>query len=150
MGKVLFLLFVAIYANSLAAVVKYRDCGSHEGKALQVSVSPCREQPCILIKDTNTTIDIIFTTSKDIKTVIVKLNGVIGGIPLPFPIPDPHACTNPTSQLKCPLKAGIKQHFHLQMPVKEEYPSLKLEAELYLMDEKENTIICVEIPLQIK
>ena len=63
-------------------------------------------------------------TGKDIENVTVKLVGVIGTLDIPFPLPYPHACIHPKSQLVCPLKAGKMQHFRLQLPVREEYPSV--------------------------
>ncbi|XP_065059900.1 NPC intracellular cholesterol transporter 2-like [Rhopilema esculentum] len=134
---------------SQAMMVKYKDCGS-KSIISEVDVSPCTSQPCVLIKGSNETIDVHFTPEKDIKSVAVNLQGIIGGVPLPFPVPHPDACSWPGSGLKCPLKKGQQQHYTMQLPVRHSYPSLKLLAKLSLVDQTKSALVCVEIALQIK
>eukprot|EP00112_Aurelia_sp_Birch-Aquarium-sp1_P007330 Seg1798.8 transcript_id=Seg1798.8/GoldUCD/mRNA.D3Y31 product="NPC intracellular cholesterol transporter 2" protein_id=Seg1798.8/GoldUCD/D3Y31 len=130
--------------------VKFRDCGSKGAKASKVNVTPCTSLPCGLIRGKNASIDIFFTPEKKVSKVTASLEGIISGVKVPFPIPHSDACNWPLSKLKCPLPSGKEQDYQLQLPVKKFYPKLKLLAETYLKDDKGNTLICVEIALEIK
>eukprot|EP00794_Sanderia_malayensis_P020003 gene20003-21964_t len=149
-GNFNFAVFLAFIYTAQCLIVNVRDCGSNLGKYGQVEITPCNEQPCPLIRGKNVTIDVHFTPTVAIDKADAKLYGVIAGIPVPFPIPHSHVCDYAPSKVKCPLKAGVEQVYELELPVSKEYPEMKLEAKLSLIDEKSTkTIFCVEMPVHI-
>ena len=50
------------------------------------------------------------------------VHGLIAGIPVPFPIPNPDACHN--SSLTCPLTSGTNYVYTQGITVLKEYPSV--------------------------
>lgn len=53
------------------------------------------------------------------KTVV---HGIIDGVPVPFPIPNPDVCED--HGITCPMPAEEPQTFKAILPVKSEYPSV--------------------------
>lgn len=54
--------------------------------------------------------------------VKAEVFGVIGGVPIPFALNNPNACSN--SGLTCPLVAGDLYTYKASLPVKRIYPSV--------------------------
>lgn len=77
-------------------------------------------------------IKVSISAGNDVKSVKVALIGVIGGVPIPFPVPHPEACSYPPSKLVCPLKANEKQKFHMALPVRKEYPAVCITLSMIL------------------
>jgi ML domain len=51
--------------------------------------------------------------------------GVIARIDIPFPLPNPNACSN--SNVACPVQAGQLYKYQNYIFVKEEYPSVSFD-----------------------
>ncbi|XP_002741349.1 NPC intracellular cholesterol transporter 2-like [Saccoglossus kowalevskii] len=145
----LFALFcVAVLPSiSLQKTVTYKDCGSVMGSIQSVEVSPCSSEPCVFKKSSNVTITIHFTAKEAVTKATSSVHGIIGGVPIPFPLPQPDACKD--SGLKCPLVSGQAYDFQQQLEVKSSYPSLKLVVEWEIKDQANKDIVCIEVPAQI-
>ena len=132
----------------VAGKTPYKSCGSASGKLLNVTVSGCTGNPCILKKGTDASFAIGFTAGKDITAVKAVVHGIISGIPIPFPIPNADGCKN--SNLVCPLKSGQTYLYKDAIPVAASYPSIRLVVKWELEDENGKDIVCIEVPAQIE
>lgn len=63
-------------------------------------------------------------TAAEVKKINAVVYGVLEGVPIPFPLPNPDGCTN--SGLKCPLEKGTPYKYHSIIPVKKIYPAVSL------------------------
>ncbi|KAF7254917.1 hypothetical protein EG68_08587 [Paragonimus skrjabini miyazakii] len=126
---------------------QFKDCGSQAGVLNSVDVVPCDTKPCTLYKKENAQIIVKFSTNKRIDRGKVVVHGVIGTIPIPFPLDDADLCrfTQPT----CPLEpSGQEYTYSYSLPIKDTYPSIRLDVKWQLQDGNED-IICALIPVQI-
>ncbi|KAL5008051.1 hypothetical protein ScPMuIL_013632 [Solemya velum] len=124
--------------------------GSSTGKVSNVIVSGCSGQKCILKKGTTVDVEMDFAyndAAPATKTTAV-VHGIIAGLPVPFSIPHPDGCTG--SGLTCPLKQGQQYKYKSQIPVKSDYPSIRVVVKWELQDENSKDIFCVTIPAEIK
>ncbi|CAF0852712.1 unnamed protein product [Adineta ricciae] len=124
----LFLLTVLFCSiDFLRAATPYKDCGSTAGTIQSFEVTGCTTAPCKFAK--------------------VSIHGVIGGIPVPFPLPDPDACK---MQVKCPVNANDVNTAVMTLPVLSSYPSLSLYVKLELKaDDTGNDYTCLQFPATI-
>ncbi|CAF4494742.1 unnamed protein product, partial [Rotaria sp. Silwood2] len=89
----LFILIVfSCSINSLWAGTPFKDCGSKLGVIEAFEVTDCPTAPCKFIKGKTYAMNLTFTAHAPSKTASVSIHGVIGGVPLPFPLPDSNAC----------------------------------------------------------
>lgn len=49
------------------------------------------------------------------------MHGIIMGLPMPFPLANPNACSN---GLTCPLEKNKKTHYIAKLPVLKSYPKV--------------------------
>jgi len=134
---------------TLSFKILYKDCGSKLGKIDEVDVFPCNHyEGCILQKGKDYTINVTFSLTKPVVDAKVVVHGIISFIPIPFPVQPNDACVN--SGLKCPLNANIKYRYTATLPVKTDYPSVKLIVKWELQDDKtKDDLFCFEAPLKI-
>ncbi|KAK2567334.1 NPC intracellular cholesterol transporter 2 [Acropora cervicornis] len=77
----------------------------------------------------------------------VVVQGIIEGVPVPFPIPQPNGCED--HGLDCPLQPNKEYTFKATLPVKSFYPEIKLVVKWKLLDQNANSVFCFELPVQI-
>ncbi|KAM4626020.1 NPC intracellular cholesterol transporter 2-like [Polymixia lowei] len=129
-----------------AEPVKYVDCGSSVGKVSMVDVTPCPHLPCQLRKGQSYSVNVTFNSDVESKTSKAVVHGVIAGVPIPFPIPIADGCK---SGIECPIQKQTSYHYVNELPVKSEYPSIKLVVEWELRDDTNNDLFCIKFPVQI-
>lgn len=134
------------------SALEFKDCGSKIGKFTKIKVSGCDESKsvCVLKRHTNATIDLNFNlveadTCANVTTVV---HGIIMGVEMPFPLPNPNACVN--SGLECPLTKGTNYDYVATLPVLKSYPKVKVDVKWELKTENKDVIICVLIPAKIE
>ena len=72
---------------------------------------------------------------------------MIGGVPIPFPIPQPDACKG---GVKCPVAQGDTNIATLTLPVQQSYPSISLYVKMEVKaDDQNQDYICLEFPAAI-
>ncbi|XP_052748863.1 ecdysteroid-regulated 16 kDa protein [Galleria mellonella] len=144
----LFILTVIVLLASAQAKF-YTDCGSPLASIESVEVSGCKDdaKECILRRNTNASISITFTPSKDIKSLVTEVHGVIMNLPVPFPLPQPNACQD--TGLVCPLKAGTKASYKATLPVLKSYPKVKVDVKWELKTEDDEDVVCILITSRI-
>ncbi|XP_060790216.1 NPC intracellular cholesterol transporter 2-like [Neoarius graeffei] len=131
---------------SQAEQVKFADCGSTVGTVAKVDVTPCPQQPCQLHKGQSYAVNVTFTSATDSQTSKAVVHGVVSGIPIPFPIPNDDGCK---SGIQCPIQKQKTYSYVNQLPVKAEYPSIKLVVEWELADDASKDLFCIKFPVQI-
>ncbi|KAM9646071.1 NPC intracellular cholesterol transporter 2 [Trichechus inunguis] len=139
-------LLLALSAASLAEPVFFKDCGSVVGVIKEVNVSPCPTQPCQLLKGQSYSVNVTFTSNTFSRNSTASVHGIVMGLPVPFPIPEPDGCK---SGIDCPIQKDKTYYYVNKLPVKHEYPSIKLVVEWELLDDKGQRLFCWKIPLEI-
>uniref|UniRef100_A0A3P9IZA2 NPC intracellular cholesterol transporter 2 n=1 Tax=Oryzias latipes TaxID=8090 RepID=A0A3P9IZA2_ORYLA len=129
-----------------ATSVKFVDCGSSSGKVAMVDINPCTAQPCQLHRGDSYTVNVTFNSGVESQTSTAVVHGIIAGVPIPFPIPEPDGCK---SGIQCPIHKDQAYNYATQLPVKSEYPTIKLVVEWELKDDNKNDLFCIRFPVQI-
>lgn len=166
--------FCILSVSFLVSSFRVKDCGNGgDGRLETVQFQGCQvsESHCSLIKGTNLTLDVRFSTGKlvsqlrtkvsagsatvtnlivpvrEFKTAHLKVFGYISIVKIPFPISPDDACA--AYGLKCPSTESQDQQLSVTVPVLESYPSIKLDIQAELIDENENKIACIRFPAKI-
>ncbi|XP_068110629.1 NPC intracellular cholesterol transporter 2 [Hyperolius riggenbachi] len=132
--------------DTVSEPLSFHDCGCQKGKLLTVDVSPCPSQPCPLVRGQTYTINVTFTSGEVTPKCTAVVYGVVAGVPIPFPLPESDGCK---SGLSCPLQEGTTYTYLSKMPIKPEYPKLKLAVKWELEDADSQNLFCWAIPVQI-
>ncbi|XP_005724123.1 epididymal secretory protein E1 [Pundamilia nyererei] len=131
---------------SCAETVKFLDCGSVSGKVATVEITPCPSQPCKLKRGDSYTVNVTFTSTVPSQESTAVVHGVIAGVPIPFAIPNVDGCK---SGIQCPIQNGQTYHYVATLPVKDEYPALKLVVEWELRDDNTKDLFCIKFPVEL-
>ncbi|XP_074548244.1 NPC intracellular cholesterol transporter 2-like [Halichoeres trimaculatus] len=126
--------------------VKFKDCGSESAKVVMVDINPCPVQPCQLKKGDSYGVNVTFTSDVQSQTSTAVVHGVIAGVPVPFPIPNEDGCK---SGIQCPIQQQQTYHYVNSLPVKSEYPAIRLVVEWELRDDNKKDLFCIRFPVQI-
>jgi len=126
--------------------VKYLDCGSSSGKVTIVDIAPCSTQPCQLHKGQSYSVNVTFNSAVESQTSKAVVHGIIAGVPVPFPIPIEDGCK---SGIHCPIEKQLVYHYVNALPVKSEYPAIKLVVKWELRDDNNQDLFCIKFPVQI-
>jgi len=140
------ILLFSLAALICAEPVKFIDCGSAVGKVSLVDIHPCPKQPCQLHKGQSYAVNVTFSSAVESKTSKALVHGVIAGVPIPFPIPIEDGCK---SGIECPIQKETSYHYVNQLPVKTEYPSIRLVVEWELRDDTNKDLFCIKFPVQL-
>nr|XP_020446446.1 epididymal secretory protein E1 [Monopterus albus] len=141
----LIVLFCLIGLNC-ALPVKFVDCDSPSGKALIVDITPCDVQPCALHIGQSYTVNVTFSSAVQSETSKAYVYGMVAGIPVPFPIPENDGCK---SGVTCPIQMKQIYHYVATLPIKPEYPTIKVTVKWELSDANNQDLFCIKFPLQI-
>ncbi|XP_065449440.1 NPC intracellular cholesterol transporter 2 isoform X2 [Chrysemys picta bellii] len=123
-----------------------RYSGSKDGSITEVNVSPCPTQPCQLQKGTSYSVNVTFSSKIESQGSKAKVYGEILHVDVPFPIPEPDGCK---SGIQCPIETGHSYSYLNKLPVKSEYPNIKLIVRWELIDDQGQMLFCWKIPVQI-
>ncbi|GIY35915.1 NPC intracellular cholesterol transporter 2 [Caerostris extrusa] len=139
---------LSVILFSQAWALKYTDCGSKTGKIINVQVTGCENSDvCEFKRGEKYTYDVTFeslTESEKLRTVIY---GIVGGVLLPFPVPNPDACEQ--SDIECPLQNGQTYNYAYDIEVRKSYPALQADVKWELKDDKNQDVVCVQLPVKI-
>ncbi|XP_036406239.1 NPC intracellular cholesterol transporter 2-like [Megalops cyprinoides] len=137
---------LALFSVASAELVKFIDCGSAEGKVITVDIQPCPTQPCQLHKGQSYGVNVTFSSAVESQTSKAVVHGVILKVPVPFPIPNDDGCQ---SGITCPIQKQKVYSYVNKLPVKTQYPSIKLVVEWELRDDSGKDLFCIKFPVQI-
>ncbi|XP_037602716.1 NPC intracellular cholesterol transporter 2 [Sebastes umbrosus] len=141
-----FIVLVCLMGFTCGEPVKFMDCGSSAGKVSIVDISPCATQPCQLRKGESYSVNVTFTSAVESKTSTALVHGIIAGIAVPFPIPIEDGCK---SGIQCPIQKEQTYHYLNSLPVKTQYPAIKLVVEWELSDDDKKDLFCIKFPVHI-
>lgn len=141
-----FCVIALVLGCALATPVKFKDCGSKTGSIKTVDVSGCDKFPCKLKRGTEVLVQVDFNSAVDTKKLTAVVHGKIGGIPLPFPLPNADGCK---SNIKCPVTKGTENLYKAKIPVSSHYPKVQVVVEWELKDDQSNDVFCFLIPAVI-
>nr|XP_008514653.1 PREDICTED: epididymal secretory protein E1 [Equus przewalskii]XP_008514654.1 PREDICTED: epididymal secretory protein E1 [Equus przewalskii]XP_008514655.1 PREDICTED: epididymal secretory protein E1 [Equus przewalskii] len=127
--------------------IPFSFVGSQVGVVKEVNVNPCSTQPCQLHKGQSYSVNVTFTSNTQSQSSKAVVHGIVLGVPVPFPIPEPDGCK---SGISCPIQKDKSYNYVNKLPVKSEYPSIKLVVKWELQDDKGQSLFCWEIPVQIE
>ncbi|XP_048831075.1 NPC intracellular cholesterol transporter 2-like [Brienomyrus brachyistius] len=140
------LICFSFFAVTCAEPVKFIDCGSVVGKVAEVDITPCPNQPCELRKGQSYSVNVTFSSDVASQTSKAVVHGIVAGVPIPFPIPIEDGCK---SGIVCPIQKETSYNYVNELPVKPEYPSIKLVVEWELRDDSSKDLFCIKFPVQI-
>ncbi|KAK5857337.1 hypothetical protein PBY51_010589 [Eleginops maclovinus] len=140
------ILLFCLMGFTCADTVKFIDCGSSTGKVVTVDINPCPNQPCELQKGQSYSVNVTFNSDVSSQTSTALVHGIIAGVPIPFPIPIEDGCK---SGIQCPIQQQQKYNYVNLLPVKSEYPSIKLVVEWELRDDDKKDLFCIRFPVKI-
>uniref|UniRef100_A0A0A1WCA7 NPC intracellular cholesterol transporter 2 n=1 Tax=Echis coloratus TaxID=64175 RepID=A0A0A1WCA7_ECHCO len=146
MLAVTLLLLLAVGSGVLAQPVKFLDCGSKDGNILVVNITPCPTLPCRLQKGASYSVNVTFSSKIESQGSKAKVYGEMMFVDVPFPLEEPDGCK---SGIKCPIHNGQTYSYLNKLPVKSEYPSIKLIVKWELYDDQEQLLFCWKIPVEI-
>lgn len=131
----------------IATAAQWSDCGSRDGHPESVDIKGCGDNgTCVLKKGTDAESTIKFASNVTSQTLTVKAYGIIERVPIPFELPNTDACT---SGVKCPVQPQGQYVYQASFPIKEEYPSLSLNVMFKIIDDDQQPLLCVLLPVQI-
>uniref|UniRef100_A0A8C6XQ89 NPC intracellular cholesterol transporter 2 n=1 Tax=Naja naja TaxID=35670 RepID=A0A8C6XQ89_NAJNA len=157
MLAVTLLLVLAVGSGVLAEPLKFLDCGhsdstyssqpgSKDGSILEVNVTPCPQIPCLLHKGQSYSVNVTFSSKIESQGSEAKVFGEIMLVDVPFPLEEPDGCK---SGIKCPILNGHSYSYLNKLPVKSDYPSIKLLVKWQLSDDQGGLLFCWKIPVEI-
>lgn len=140
------ILFLVCITDTSA--IRYKDCGSKGSAVQSVLVSGCKTKPtCPLPRGQNSTITVVFKTSKGFSKATADVHGILAGIPVSFPIPNPNGCKD--CGLTCPVKKDTVNTYTTNIFVKKAYPEVRVVVKWELKDENGEDIFCIEVPAEV-
>ncbi|KAJ7344996.1 hypothetical protein JRQ81_000946 [Phrynocephalus forsythii] len=137
---------LAACGAGLAEPIRFVDCGSKDGSITEVNVTPCPSEPCLLHKGDSYSVNVTFSSKIDSKGSQAKVYGEMLHVDIPFPLDQPDGCK---SGISCPIQKDHSYSYLNKLPVKSEYPSIKLVVKWELLDDQGQPLFCWKIPVQI-
>ena len=163
------IVLVVLSLCSLNSVVHsatpYKDCGSELGTITSFDVTGCTAAPCKFSKGSTYAMNLTFQAKATSKTASVSIHGnqrpmlndfdclcsssigIIGGIPVPFPLPESDACK---LNVNCPVNNNDVNNAQLSLAVLSSYPSISLYAKIEIKaDDQKQDYVCLQFPATI-
>ena len=78
-----------------------------------------------------------------VEKLAAVVHGIVAGIPVPFPLPNPNACKD--SGLQCPLVSGKAVNYVATLPILHEYPAVSADRCTLVVEVKICEFVCVYI-----
>lgn len=151
---ILVAIFVAVCISSLVdANLKINSCPKMKNPAANITkleISGCTNYPCLLKKNTNSTIKVNLHFHRKITDLKPKIAGVINGREIPFNVNDKDHCNLTVRTAKnCTINKGQLHKYEYSLPVLKEYPTLMVLIKYEIVDQKKNLISCFTFPARI-
>lgn len=142
---------VLIFMYSLPTKIKgavYIDCRSKYAQIHSVEVTDCSDadEKCILKRGTKVRIDINFTSLDKFESMRNSVRGTIYGVTLPLLGVEKDACK---TGLSCFGTKGQRYEFYSGTTVRKSYPTVDALVQILLVNEKNDKVVCVNIPCRI-
>jgi Niemann-Pick C2 protein len=146
-------LFVAlVFQLMIEANLKVNNCQKSKGAAniTKLEISGCTNYPCLLRKNTNSTIKLGLHFSKKVNDLKLRIAGVINGRDIPFNVNDKDHCVQTVKTTKnCTINRNSTHKYEFSLPVLKEYPTLMVLVRYEIIDSKKNPVACFTFPARI-
>ncbi|XP_060575101.1 NPC intracellular cholesterol transporter 2-like, partial [Ruditapes philippinarum] len=141
------ILLVGIVSTSVISIATFISIvGSKDAHINSIRVEQCDKEPCVVHKGADYTVQVNFTTTRDINEAHNVLHGGLGFLQVPFPLTPENACIK---SVTCPMIAGNTYIYRQTMTCPSFAPSLKVTARWELKDEHGADIFCFATGLSI-
>ncbi|CAF2372502.1 unnamed protein product [Rotaria sp. Silwood2] len=141
------LIFLSCSLNFVWTATPYTACESELGTIKTFDVTGCTTVPCKFLKGKTYTMNLTFQSQASSITAKVSIHGIIAGMPIPFPLPDPDACK---LGVQCPINNNDINTASLSLPVLSSYPSMSLHVKIEIIgDDKNHDYACLKFPATI-
>ncbi|KAK4876502.1 hypothetical protein RN001_009008 [Aquatica leii] len=149
MIKYIFLCITFFVSNSYCQL-PIKQCANGENKPTYLDVVNCKEMPCTVVTGTTAVMYMNFTAPELIDTLQAKILANVGGLNVPYPLPQPDAC-KALSNTHCPLEVNEPAQYKLEMPILSIFPEIGVTLSLYLEANgvKDNKVVCCIIDIQV-
>ncbi|KAL5008052.1 hypothetical protein ScPMuIL_013633 [Solemya velum] len=137
-------IFLATLTTVLTARVQFKDCGSVGATINWIDINTCTSEPCPLPRNKNITVDVNFAAKEDVSSANNKVYGIIGGVPIAFPV-QPDACKD----MPCPITSGQTVSYKNEIHVLSSYPKIRVVVQWEVVDSSGNMVFCFQVPAQI-
>ncbi|RUS75743.1 hypothetical protein EGW08_016494 [Elysia chlorotica] len=124
--------------------IPIHDCGSKLAKITSIDVQPCPTIPCPFKKGSTANVTVEFEASASFTSAESSVHGILGGIPVRFPLKVKDACNN----MKCPIKSGDKVLYKNSVAVRKEYPTIGVVVKWEIVTGKDE-VLCFTVPVKI-
>ncbi|RXG59060.1 Protein NPC2-like protein [Armadillidium vulgare] len=114
-----------------------------------IKITGCspNKNDCVFARGEDAEIQIPFTTSNSPEKLTAIVHGILFGIPIPFSLPNNDACVD--SGLSCPVPKNTEVIYTTKIPVRKEYPSLRVTVQMKLRDENGDDVTCIKFPVRL-
>lgn len=151
--SILVAIFVAVCLNAaVEANLKINNCPKLKGAAniTKLEISGCTNYPCLLKKNSNSTIKLGLHFHKKVSDLKLRIAGVINGRDIPFNVNDKDHCITTVKTAKnCTLNRGQNHKYEFSLPVLKEYPTLMVLVKYEIIDQKKSPVACFTFPARI-
>lgn len=143
-----FIVLTCVVAASCWQSLPMKNCGG-PSKILAVGYDgDVKSGAAILIKGANAKLNITFISDKEYTSAVSVVHGIIGAVPVSFPLDNANVCKN--CSVACPLEAKKQYSYVPTIPVRKYYPSLTLVVKWEIKeDTKSDDLLCIEVAVQI-
>ena len=153
-SSIIMAILVALIFQSLSeANLKVNNCKRVTSAAANITkleISSCRNYPCILKKNTNSTIKLGLHFTKKVTELKLRIAGILNGHDIPFHVNDKNHCQHTIKTAKnCTINKNSIHKYEFSLPVLKEYPNLYVFVRYELIDFKKNSVACFTFPARI-
>ncbi|CAG2115801.1 unnamed protein product [Medioppia subpectinata] len=140
---------IVLFALTVTQIngVDFTDCGSATGKVTAISVTGCSPSSdiCDFKAGTNVSIEVQFQSVYiNCKLTFTKQ---IAGVPVPFDLKPSDACSH--WNINCPIVNGNNYDLKISVPILSNYPKIKVQVRVALLDANKSKLFCQQFPVQI-
>lgn len=128
--------------------IQYKVCDKAPSNIKSVNISPCSDDPCIFHHNTTVKVEVTFTAQMNSSSLKAQIYGIVAGIPVSFPMPNPDGCNK--SGIACPISQGSEYTYQSVFNVIPSYPDISLVVQWDLKDRDGKYEFCFLFPMQIK
>ncbi|CAD5118767.1 DgyrCDS7443 [Dimorphilus gyrociliatus] len=146
------MLRLAVFSLILAAAyckTPWVPCpdASKAGTPKNVVVPDCNSVPCKLKKGTDVSFAVEFESKETAANLTAVVHGILGSLPVPFPLSNPNACKD--SGIQCPIKMNQKYKYNQKISISKSYPTISVKVKWELKDSAHKDLFCILVPVAI-
>ena len=149
---ILMTIFLVVCFQAISANLKVNSCLKVKGAAniTKLEISGCSNFPCLLKKNSNSTIKLGLNFTKKVTDLKLRIAGVINGREIPFNVNDKDHCIQTVKTAKnCSIQRNTHHKYEFSLPVLKEYPTLMVLVKYEIVDSRKSPVACFTFPAKI-